>query len=105
MVTLSAKEDPANWGWEVVRNKTLRSGTEYEFVEAGCQYCNGLAERRVMVLKRTLDHLLTNTLVLDNPTLNYAELQVLMQLAANITNYRSGGLHKLTDDKLVTLTE
>ena len=82
----------------------MGSGTEWEFVEAGCQYHNGLAERRVTLLKRMLDHLLANTFVLDKPTLNYADLQVLLQQATNITNDRPVGLHELTEDKLVPLT-
>ena len=52
----------------------------------------------------TLDHLLTNTLIQDKPTLGYADLQVLLQQAANIMNDRPVGLHELTEDELIPLT-
>ena len=104
VVAFSTKEDPANWDWDEVRSKTVGSDTEWEFVKARCQYRNGLAERRVMVLKRMLDHLLANALVQNKPTLGYTDLQVLLQQAANITNDRPVGLHELMEDELVPLT-
>ena len=108
VVAFTQKEDPANWGWDKVKSKMVGSGTEWEFVGAGCQYRNGLAERRVMVLKRMLEHLLANTMLdaggQKKPTLGYAELQVLLQQAANITNDRPVGLHQLMEDELVPLT-
>ena len=103
-MAFSVKEDPASWNWDEVKSKTVASGTEWEIVEVGCQYCNALAERRVTVLKRTLDYILANTLVQNKPTLGYADLQVLLQQAANITNDRPVGLHELTEDELIPLT-
>ena len=86
------KEDPVNWNWGEVRSKTVRSGIEWEFVEASCQYHNGLAERRVTVLKRTLDHLLANTLIQNKPTLGYADLQLLLGQKSNQpSNYDEEG--------------
>ena len=69
---------PQNWDWESVESTGARSGTVWRFVPPGAQFTNGLAERRVAVLKNTMDHLLANTIISEKPTLSYAELQTLL---------------------------
>ena len=95
---------PKNWNWGDVETAGARSGTSWRFVPPGAQFRNRLAERRVAVLKNTLDHLLANTIITEKPTLNYAELQALLSRAANIVNDRPIGVKSLTEDKLVPLT-
>ena len=53
-VVVTAAEHPSNWGWQEVADRTAQEGTVWEFVPAGCQYRNGLAENRVKVVKKTL---------------------------------------------------
>ena len=53
-VVVTPAEHPANWGWQEVADRTAQEGTVWEFVPAGCQYRNGLAENRVKVVKKTL---------------------------------------------------
>ena len=53
-VAWSEKEDPTHWGWENIEAKTAASGVVWTFVHAGCQWQNGLAERRVGATKKTL---------------------------------------------------
>ena len=40
----SAKEAPESWNWKELEEAGARSGTEWEFVPAGCQFRNGLTE-------------------------------------------------------------
>ena len=87
-----------------MEQKTAQDGTTWEFVPAGCQYRNGLAERRVAVVKQTLKHVLGSTIIANKPVLGYAELQVVLTQVANITNDRPIGIHHLTEDELVLLT-
>ena len=95
---------PQNWDWRKVESTGARSGTVWRFVPPGAQFRNGLAERRVAVLKNTMDHLLANTIISEKPTLSYAELQTLLSRAANIVNDRPIGVKGLTEDELVPLT-
>ena len=63
VVAFADHEAPENWGWSEVEQKTAQDGTSWEFVPAGCQYRNGLAERRVAVVKQTLKHVLGSTII------------------------------------------
>ena len=97
-------QDPKNWNWGEVEAEGARVGTSWEFVPPGAQFRNGLAERRVAALKSTLNHLMANTIIAEKPTLQYAELQVLLSRAANVVNDRPIGVRSLTEDELVPLT-
>merc|ERR1712105_7251 len=79
-------------------------GTEWQFVPAGCQYRNGLAESKVKALKSTLNHMMTSTIISKKPTLSYAELFVLLSRAASIVNDRPIGVRGLTEDDFQPLT-
>ena len=103
-VIAMAKEDPANWDWDRISEEGTRAGVEWKFVPAGCQFRNGQSERMIQVVKRTLDHLLANTIIGEKPTLDYAELQVILAEVANITNDRPIGVRNLTEEDLVPLT-
>ena len=77
---------------------------EWRFVPPGAQFQNGLAERRVAVLKDLLHHLLANMIIGGKPTLNYAELNTLLSRAVNIVNNRPIGVKSLTEEEIVPLT-
>ena len=101
-VVITAAEHPSSWGWEEVADRTAQEGTVWDFVPAGCQYRNGLAENRVKVVKKTLAIMMAQTI--DQRTLSYAEMEVLLQEAANVVNDRPVGLKGLTEDRISPLT-
>ena len=100
----SAKESPEAWNWEEMRRAGARAGTTWEFVPAGCQFRNGLAEARICATKRTVAHMLASTVNGDKPVLNYAELGTLLAKVANVINDRPIGVKGLTEDELVPIT-
>ena len=104
IVAISAKEDPSNWDWRRISQESLESGTQWNFVPAGCQYRNGQAERMVQVTKKTLAHVLANTLIAEKPTVNYAELQTILAEVANVTNDHPIGVRNLTEEDLLPIT-
>jgi hypothetical protein len=75
--------EPGDWDWSKIVDVTAKSGTRWVFVQSGCQWRNGLVERQVALIKKTLSFVL-NT----NHTLNFAELDTLFSSAANIINQR-----------------
>ena len=101
-VVVTAAEHPTSWGWQEVADRTAQEGTVWEFVPAGCQYRNGLAENRVKVVKKTLAIMIDRTV--DQKALTYAEMEVLLQEAANVVNDRPVGLRGLKDGVLSPLT-
>ena len=56
--------------WPEAKQKTIGSSTTWEFMPAGCQYRNRLAETWVKVVKMTLQHLLTNILIANKLTVD-----------------------------------
>ena len=72
-----------NLDWTKIVEATTKSGTTWKFVEAGCQWRNGLCERQIGSLKKTLETTLENS-----PNLNIIELDTLFSSAANIVNQR-----------------
>ena len=103
-VAWEPKEDPKNWKWDKIAKITARSGTIWDFIPAGSQYKNGLAEARVKATKSTLQHVLATSIVLTKPTINYAELTVLLSRVSNIINDRPLGVRLLSSDELVPVT-
>ena len=103
-VSWNTEESPANWDWNKISEESAMQNTEWKFVAAGCQFRNGLAERRVGATKSTLNHLLGSTLIGMKPTLNYAELQCVLSRAADIINDRPLGVRYLTNEDLVPIT-
>ena len=99
---ISPKEHPDGWDWDSVAEQTAQEETRGEFVPAGCQYRNGLAENRVKIVKRTLAHVFAKTM--ENKLLMYAELLVLLQEVANLVNDRPVSLRDLTEEEIVPLT-
>ena len=104
IAAFNAKESPDAWNWDEMKQAGARAGTSWEFVPAGCQFRNGLAEARVRAIKHTISHMLASTLIGEKPTLNYAELGTLLAKAANIVNDWPIGVKNLTEDELVPLT-
>ena len=74
--------------WQDVEESSARHGTDWEFVPAGAQFRSGLAEAKVKAVKKTLDQMLSSTIIGGKPTLNFAELQSVLSQAANIVNDR-----------------
>ena len=104
VVAFSDKESPTAWGWDEVKAEGARKGTDWRWVPAGSQFRNGLAERRVAILKRTLDHLLSSSMICGKPTLNYVELSSMLSRVCNIVNDRPVSLKNLNEDVKVPLT-
>ena len=82
---------------------SAKKGTVWEFVPAGCQHRNRLAEARVKAIKLTLNHILASTLIGGKPTMHYAELQTILATAANIINDRPVGVRSLTEEDIVPI--
>ena len=102
-MTWTAKEDPISWKWVEVVEKTAGKGTVWEFVPAGCQYRNGLAESRVKAVKATLGHIIASTVIGGKPTLHYAELCTLLAQVANMVNDRPVEVRSLTEEDIVPI--
>ena len=103
-VAWTDQEDPSRWGWEEIKAGDARKGIVWKFVPAGCQWRNGLAERRVAVTKRTLKMMMGSTLIHGNPTLTYPELCTLLSRVANIVNNRPVGVRNLGEEQMLPLT-
>ena len=104
LVTRTERKSPTNWEWKSIGEQGVRQGTTWEFVPAGCQYRNGLAESRVKAVKNTLGRMMNSTLIGTKPTLSYAELCTTLARAASIISDRPNGVRSLTEDEIVLLT-
>ena len=71
--------DVGNWDWSRIVDATAKSGTNWKFVEAGCQWRNGLVERQVAAVKKSMSHILAT-----HQDLNYVELDTLSASIANL---------------------
>ena len=85
--------------WAQVESVSARRRTSWEFVPAGAQFRNGLAEARVKAVKQTLEHMLMTTLVSGKPTLSYAELLTVLAQVANIVNDRPLFVKEMREDE------
>ena len=103
-VAVSEKESPDTWNWGEVAAQSTRKKTVWKFVPPGAQWRNGLAERRVALLKKTLDHVLCTSLLGQKPDMNYAQFQALLAHIANIVNDRPVNLQLINEDELAPLT-
>ena len=100
----TAKESPEAWDWQEMKEAGARAGTTWEFVPAGCQFRNGLAEARVRATKRTVAHMLASTTNGEKSVLNYTKPGTLLAKVGNVINDRPIGVKGLTEDKLVPIT-
>ena len=103
-VAFSEKESPDKWDWEGIGAVGARDGTEWRWVPAGAQFRNGLSERRVAMMKSTIDNVLANSLINHKPTLDYTEMSTLLYRVCNIVNDRPVALKDLNEDTMVPLT-
>ena len=103
-VKWTAQEDPSKWEWDKVKGAAARQGADWRYVPAGCQYRNGLAEARVKATKSSLEHLFVGSTINGQPTVTYAELQVLLSRVACTINDRPVGVRSITNDELVAVT-
>ena len=85
--------------WKRILEATAKSGVRWCFVEAGCQWRNGLVERQVASLKHTLKNVLDLSV-----NLNFAELDMVFSQAANIVNQRPLAVQtfKEGDERFIT---
>ena len=60
-----------------------------------------MAERHVAIVKKMLANMLSKTVLIDKPTLNYAELQTVLSKDANIVNDCSIGVRNLIHTYIV----
>ena len=58
----------------------------------------------VQVMKKTLVHVLANTLIAEKLTVNYTKLQTILAEVANVTNNCPIGIRNLTEEDLLPLT-
>ena len=88
-----------SWNWAQIVDTTAKSGTKWKFVESGCQWRNGLVERQVATMKRTMSSVLET-----NQSLNYAELDTLFASAANVVNQRPLAVRSFSQDDFCSIT-
>ena len=93
------KTDLDNLDWNNIEEVTAKSGTRWQFVEPGCQWRNGLVERQVGCLKKTL----FNTLEASQ-CLTIAELDTLLSTAAFIVNQRPLSAQSFSQDDYRSIT-
>ena len=90
--------------WEQVVRHDAASKVRWDFVPAGCQFRNGLCERRVQAVKRMLSRMLCSTVLGESPMMTYPELQTTLPKAANIINDSPVRTRGLTEEDLEPLT-
>ena len=98
------KESPEKWEWEKVELATSAKGTKWQFVPAGCQWQNGLAESRIKIFKQTFRRCVVGTINGNKSSVNYGEMQALSVDMMDRMNNRPIGLKSLTEHDLVPLT-
>ena len=76
-----------------------KSGTKLVFVEAGCQWRNGLVERQVGSLKRSI-----SAAIGANAFLNYAELETFFCSVANQVNQRPLAVRNFSQEDFRSIT-
>ena len=80
-------------GWEDTRTAMSRSGTKWHFTATGCPWRNGLAERGVQQIKKTL-----KLLEAELGNLNVMQLEMLFLRCSMIANRRSISARLIADD-------
>ena len=91
--------DLGTWDWNMVSERAAKSGIKWLFVEPGCQWRNGIVERQVGILKRSMMS------VLDvQKDLTYPELETLFASAANMANQQPLGVKIFTEDDVRSIT-
>ena len=104
VIDWTVKEDPTKWDWQKIEQMTAIKGTKWDFVPAGCQWQNGLAESRIKIFKQTFRRCVIGTINGNMSLLSYGEMQVLMADIMDKMNNRPIGLKSLTEEFLVPLT-
>jgi hypothetical protein len=104
VIDWTRKEDPTKWDWNQIEQMTASKGTRWDFVPAGCQWQNGLAESRIKIFKQTFKRCVVGTINGNKSLLSYGEMQVLMADIMDKMNNRPIGLKSLTEEFLVPLT-
>ena len=98
---IEVKDNPKSWYWNEIRESSFTARMWLEFVRSGCKYHNRMAERHVAIVKKMLANMLSKTVLIDKPTLNYAELQTVLSKDANIVNDCSIGVRNLIHTYIV----
>ena len=93
------KGNPVGLNWDTIKEGADKSGTEWKFVENGCQWRNGLAEAAVKLVKLNLVITMSS-----QSSVNYAELDTLFSSIANILNQRPIAIKSFTEDDIHNIT-
>ncbi|MCP3680154.1 MAG: hypothetical protein GY782_07870, partial [Gammaproteobacteria bacterium] len=88
-----------SWDWSAISERAAKSGTKWIFVEAGSQWRNGLVERQVGVLKKSMASVLDT-----HSDLTYPELEALFDSAANLVNQRPLAVRTFSQDDFCSIT-
>jgi len=91
--------DPSTLDWNRIMEGAAKNGTKWRCVEPGCQWRNGLAEAAVKLLKSSLQFTLSS-----QTTLNYAELDTVFSVFAEIINQWPIAIKSYTDDDSHAIT-
>ena len=95
----TSQPDTSGWEWPRIVDSAAKSGTKWVFVESGCQWRNGLVERQVALLKKTMSSVLQT-----HNNLNYAEIDTLFASAANTINQRPLAVRNFSQEDYRSIT-
>ena len=93
------EQDIPKLDWSQIKEKAAKNGTDWQTVEPGCQWRNGLAEAAVKLVKSTL-----NLTLSSQTTLNFAELDTLFSSVCNIVNQRPIAIKNYTEEDYHAIT-
>ena len=85
--------DVPTWDPQKIQGEAAKSGTKWVLVEAGSHWRNGLVERQIRSLKRSLYRVMES-----NSALNFAELDTLFACVSNTVNQRRLGVRSRGED-------
>ena len=85
--------------WDDLQHQTARTGTAWKFVPPGTPWRNGLAERLIQMVKRTMFRELTGGKLLDT-----LQVQSLLHRVAEIINARPLSARSFSADDFAALT-
>ena len=85
--------------WTTIQHATARRGTAWRFVPAATPWRNGLAERTIGLLKRTLMHQIG-----AGETLDFAQLGAFLHRAAALLNQRPLSARVFSETEFMALT-
>ena len=85
--------------WDKVKFFTSKSGTAWKVIDPGCQWQNGAAESMVKAVKSTLGRVLGSPANLPN----FAEMDTMFSVVADIINSRPLAVKSLTETDITAI--